>query len=80
MLKKSFTRKMLAVAILSAGLASFGPAFAAAPADGNAQPAIHVDIPITLKHANVVFNMDHLAFAGDMPVGSITCICWPNAT
>lgn len=68
MLKKSFTRKMLTVAILSAGLASLSPAFAA-PAEGMAQPALHVDIPITLKQANVVFNMDHLAFAGDMSVG-----------
>ncbi|WP_413438912.1 DsrE family protein [Sulfuriferula sp. GW1] len=33
------------------------------------QPTQHVDIPITLKQANAVFNMDHLAFAGDMPVG-----------
>jgi intracellular sulfur oxidation DsrE/DsrF family protein len=31
--------------------------------------AIHVDIPVVLKQANVVFNMDHLAFAGDLPVG-----------
>lgn len=30
---------------------------------------IHVDIPVVLKQANVVFNMDHLAFAGDLPVG-----------
>ena len=30
---------------------------------------IHIDIPVVLKNANVVFNMDHLAFAGDMPVG-----------
>lgn len=31
--------------------------------------AVHVDIPVTLKKANVVFNMDHLAFSGDVPVG-----------
>jgi len=30
---------------------------------------IHVDIPVVLKNANVIFNMDHLAFAGDLPVG-----------
>jgi intracellular sulfur oxidation DsrE/DsrF family protein len=30
---------------------------------------IHVDIPVVLEKANVVFNMDHLAFAGDLPVG-----------
>lgn len=33
------------------------------------RPSIHVDIPVTLKQAKVVFNLDHLAFAGDMPVG-----------
>ena len=34
-----------------------------------AEQAIHVDIPVVLEKANVVFNMDHLVFAGDMPVG-----------
>ena len=34
-----------------------------------AEHGIHVDIPVVLEKANVVFNMDHLAFAGDMPVG-----------
>lgn len=31
--------------------------------------AIHIDIAVALEKANVVFNLDHLAFAGDMPVG-----------
>jgi len=30
---------------------------------------IQVDIQVVLKKADVVFNMDHLAFSGDMPVG-----------
>jgi intracellular sulfur oxidation DsrE/DsrF family protein len=30
---------------------------------------IVVEIPVVLEKANVVFNMDHLAFAGDLPVG-----------
>lgn len=30
---------------------------------------IHIDIPVKLEQANAVFNMDHLAFNGDMPVG-----------
>ncbi len=30
---------------------------------------ILVEIPVVLEKANVVFNMDHLAFAGDVPVG-----------
>lgn len=33
------------------------------------EPRIHIDIPVILKRANVVFNMDHIAFDGDMPVG-----------
>jgi intracellular sulfur oxidation DsrE/DsrF family protein len=30
---------------------------------------IRVDIPVALKEAKVVFNMDHAAFNGDSPVG-----------
>jgi intracellular sulfur oxidation DsrE/DsrF family protein len=30
---------------------------------------IKIDVPVRLEKANVVFNVDHLAFAGDMPVG-----------
>ncbi len=30
---------------------------------------IVVGIPVALEKADVVFNMDHLAFAGDVPVG-----------
>ena len=38
---------------------------------GQAQNAtgIHVDVPVVLKQAKVVFNMDHRAFSGDIPVG-----------
>ncbi len=53
--------------------AAFAVAFAAAvPAVAATAPAadpIHVDIPVKLEHANVVFNMDHRAFAGDLPFG-----------
>lgn len=34
-----------------------------------AAPAIHIDVPVKMKEAKIVFNMDHRAFAGDMPVG-----------
>jgi len=37
--------------------------------DKTAEHKIVVDIPVVLEKANVVFNMDHLAFAGDLPVG-----------
>lgn len=32
-------------------------------------PDIHIDVPVSLKQAKVVFNMDHAAFSGDTPVG-----------
>ena len=34
-----------------------------------AAPEIKVDVPVLLKQAKIVFNMDHVAFSGDMPVG-----------
>jgi len=33
------------------------------------ESGIQIDIPVKLEKADVVFNMDHLAFSGDMPVG-----------
>lgn len=30
---------------------------------------IHIDVPVALKQAKVVFNLDHAAFSGDTPVG-----------
>lgn len=35
---------------------------------GGAQP-LKIDIPVELKEAKVVFNMDHPAFAGDASIG-----------
>lgn len=32
---------------------------------------IKITVPVVLKHADVVFNMDHLAFAGKMPTGML---------
>jgi intracellular sulfur oxidation DsrE/DsrF family protein len=32
-------------------------------------PQIRIDVPVVLKKAKVVFNMDHAAFNGDVPVG-----------
>lgn len=67
---KPFAGTHLAFAVLVAGLCALAPAYASEPADGNQQKTIHVDIPITLKQANVVFNMDHPANdMGDTPVG-----------
>jgi intracellular sulfur oxidation DsrE/DsrF family protein len=61
--------KILFGAILIMGCWSVRSLLAADNKDVKAEPAIEVDIPVVLKKANVVFNMDHLAFAGDLPIG-----------
>lgn len=38
-------------------------------ADKPAENDIKIDVPVALKQAKVVFNMDHIASQGDMPVG-----------
>ncbi len=43
------------------------PAFSALAE--SAPPQIKVDIPVVLKEAKVLFNIDHTAFNGDAPVG-----------
>jgi len=60
----SLARATLAAALLAG--ACVLPAFAA-PADTAGE--IHIDVPVVLKQAKVVFNMDHAAFGGDVPVG-----------
>ena len=30
---------------------------------------VHIDVPVRLSEARVVFNLDHLAFNGDQPIG-----------
>ena len=41
-------------------------AIAAQPAPA---PQVRIDVPVALKQAKVVFNLDHAAFSGDTPVG-----------
>ncbi len=50
------------VLIITLGLNQF--LFAGQQQVVKADSSLHIDIPIVLKKANVVFNMDHLAFAG----------------
>jgi uncharacterized protein len=39
------------------------------PAAEAATATLQIDVPVVLKEARVVFNMDHLAFEGDNPTG-----------
>lgn len=61
--------QILFVAMLVVGFGAEQSLSAAENKEAKAADAIHIDIPVVLKEANVVFNMDHLAFAGDLPVG-----------
>lgn len=65
MSNKSFVRRGLGIPLLALGLL----VGAATPVFAAPENPIHVDVPVVLKEAKVVFNMDHAAFAGDMPVG-----------
>ncbi len=55
-----------AVLVVVSALAAF-PGEVLAQAGG--APEITIDVPVKLQKAKVVFNMDHLAFQGDLPVG-----------
>ena len=37
--------------------------------DATADDALHIDVPVKLKEAKVVFNLSHPAFEGDEPTG-----------
>jgi intracellular sulfur oxidation DsrE/DsrF family protein len=37
--------------------------------NAHAESLIHIDIPVNLKKANVVFNMNQVDFSGDVPTG-----------
>lgn len=55
------------IMIASVCLSVQAVAATAKPVGGEGQ--ITIDVPVTLKAANVVFNMDHVALNGDMPIG-----------
>ena len=48
------------------------PLLAASPAlaqEAAPKPALRIDVPVATKASKVVFNMDHVAFAGDQSIG-----------
>jgi uncharacterized protein len=48
------------------GLVVFIPILPASASDNN---NLTIDVPVVLKDAKIVFNLDHLAFEGDEPTG-----------
>lgn len=57
--RKLFLSTLMATAMTMPAIAT-----QAAPAS-----PIRIDVPVVLKQAKVVFNMDHAAFSGDTPIG-----------
>jgi intracellular sulfur oxidation DsrE/DsrF family protein len=60
---------VLALAAAFAGMSWQTTAAAAEAVQQKSGGDIRIDIPVKLEKANVVFNMDHLAFVGDQPIG-----------
>ena len=58
------------VVVVTTGLAMLiVGALPASATDVVASEAVRIDIPVRLSEARVVFNLDHLAFDGDEPIG-----------
>jgi intracellular sulfur oxidation DsrE/DsrF family protein len=61
-------KKRRLVALVTAYLfVTVGAVCAQESADMKAGPALHIDIPVTLEKANVVFDIGHAVYVGDMP-------------
>ncbi len=58
--------KHAALAFLVLTLCQSGPAWAEEKAQDT---GLRIEVPVPLKPSKVVFNMDHLAFVGEQPVG-----------
>lgn len=64
-----FLLASLLVSALVLGVASRPQAQTAPQPAARGEGELKVDVPVALKEARVVFNMDHAVFVGDVPVG-----------
>lgn len=55
--------------VMLASLSFSALTFAAVSGPVSVESDITIDIPVVLKQTKVVFNMDHIALAGDLPIG-----------
>ena len=60
-------RRPLAVLLVTAFFISFGTTYSIDRADAQSGHALHIDIPVKLEKANIVFDIGHLVLNGDMP-------------
>jgi len=59
--------RSLAVLLATAFFISFGTTYYTNRADAQSDHALHIDIPVKLEKANIVFDIGHLVLNGDMP-------------
>ena len=67
--------RSLVVLLVTGFFTSFGATYSTDRADARGNPSLHIDIPVKLEKANVVFDIGHLVLNGDMPFSSETWIC-----
>ena len=59
--------RSLAVLLVAGFFVSFGPTYPGDRAHAQGDQALHIDIPVKLEKANVVFDIGKLVLNGDMP-------------
>ena len=59
--------RSLAVLLVTGFFVSLGPTYSGHRAEAQTDQALHIDVPVKLEKANVVFDIGHLVLNGDMP-------------
>jgi intracellular sulfur oxidation DsrE/DsrF family protein len=59
--------RSLAILLVAGFFASFGAAYSGDRAEAQSDQALHIDIPVKLEKAKVVFDIGHLVLNGDVP-------------
>jgi intracellular sulfur oxidation DsrE/DsrF family protein len=59
--------RSLAILLVAGFFASFGAVYSGDRADAQSDHALHIDIPVKLEKAKVVFDIGHLVLNGDVP-------------
>jgi intracellular sulfur oxidation DsrE/DsrF family protein len=59
--------RSLAVLALAGSIVGFGPIYPRDRADAQSGQALHIDVPVKLEKAKVVFDVGHLVPNGDIP-------------
>jgi intracellular sulfur oxidation DsrE/DsrF family protein len=59
--------RSVAVLLVAGFFVTFGATYSSDRAEAQSDQALHIDVPVKLEKANVVFDIGHLVLNGDMP-------------